>query len=171
MSDPAAQIAALYIAYQGRVFGLLYHITGNQAEAEDLTQEVFIRAFQALGHTQIDGRALGWLYAIARNLVRDAGRRQILWTAIAANLARERRVDRRTPDEALLRREQARDLLALLDSLRPEYRRVLLLTAAGVDIATTAQLLGRSPAAIKALRWRARQAAQRALRARLADYI
>jgi RNA polymerase sigma-70 factor, ECF subfamily len=171
MSDPATQIAALYTAYQGRVFGLLYHITGNQAEAEDLTQETFLRAFQALGHTQVDGHALRWLQFIARNLVRDRYRRQTLWAAIAADLAREGRIDRRTPDVTLLRREQARDLLALLDGLRPEYRRVLLLTAAGVDIATTARLLGRSPAAIKALRWRARQAAQRALRARLAEYV
>jgi RNA polymerase sigma-70 factor, ECF subfamily len=161
----ADTLAALYTAYQGQVFGFCYHLTGNQADAEDLTQETFLRALGALRHTQIDGRALRWLHFIARNLVRDAGRRQTRWTAIAAGLAREGRTSERPPDVALLRQEDARDLLALLEGLRPEYRRVLLLAAAGTDLTTTARLLGRSPGAIKALRWRARQAAQRALRA------
>ncbi len=54
--------------YQKRIFRLAYHIVRSGAEAEDVTQETFVRAYQALD--RFDGRSepFTWLYRIAVNL-------------------------------------------------------------------------------------------------------
>lgn len=54
--------------YQKRIFRLAYHLVRNGAEAEDVTQETFVRAYQALD--RFDGRSepFTWLYRIAVNL-------------------------------------------------------------------------------------------------------
>ncbi len=54
--------------YQKRIFRLAFHLVRSGAEAEDVTQETFVRAYQALG--RFDGRSepFTWLYRIAVNL-------------------------------------------------------------------------------------------------------
>ena len=54
--------------YQKRIFRLAFHLLRSGAEAEDVTQETFVRAYQAIG--RFDGRSepFTWLYRIAVNL-------------------------------------------------------------------------------------------------------
>ena len=54
--------------YQKRIFRLAFHLVRSGAEAEDVTQETFVRAYQAIG--RFDGRSepFTWLYRIAVNL-------------------------------------------------------------------------------------------------------
>ncbi len=61
--------------YQDRVFNLCWRMCGNRADAEDLTQEAFVRAIQAID--RFDGRAgvYTWLFRIAVNLVLSDRRR------------------------------------------------------------------------------------------------
>lgn len=63
-------------AYQNRVFGFIRRMVPIQDEAEDLTQEVFIRAYQHFAN--FDGRCSvkTWLFRIANNLCIDRARRQ-----------------------------------------------------------------------------------------------
>lgn len=58
--------------YQKRIFRLAFHLVRSGAEAEDVTQETFVRAYQALG--RFDGRSepFTWLYRIAVNLSLNA---------------------------------------------------------------------------------------------------
>ena len=56
--------------YQSRVYGLAYHITGNFADAEDLTQEAFIRAYLDLHQLQEPPKFANWLYQVTRNICR-----------------------------------------------------------------------------------------------------
>jgi RNA polymerase sigma-70 factor (ECF subfamily) len=60
--------AALVRRHQKRIFRLAVHLVRNGAEAEDVTQETFVRAYQALG--RFDGRSepFTWFYRIAVNL-------------------------------------------------------------------------------------------------------
>ncbi|HNQ22805.1 MAG TPA: sigma-70 family RNA polymerase sigma factor [Phycisphaerae bacterium] len=62
-------------AYSARLYGFLWRLTGNRAEAEDLVQEVFVRVVRAIGGYQEDGRFDAWLFRIAANLARDRIRR------------------------------------------------------------------------------------------------
>src|ERR1700728_3527847 len=71
-SDPQAQWVApswdeVVGAHSTRVYRLAYRLTGNQHDAEDLTQEVFVRVFRSLG-SYTPGTFEGWLHRITTNL-------------------------------------------------------------------------------------------------------
>ena len=53
--------------YHGKIYGLTYNMTSNREDAEDLTQEVFIKAFQALPRFKGKSSFYTWLYRIAVN--------------------------------------------------------------------------------------------------------
>lgn len=61
--------------HSGRVYRLAYRLTGNQHDAEDLTQEVFVRVFRSLS-TYTPGTFEGWLHRITTNLFLDMVRRK-----------------------------------------------------------------------------------------------
>lgn len=58
---------SLFLRYQQPVFRLAYRYTGNPDDAEDLTQEVFIRVFQRIGSFRFESSFSTWLYRIAAN--------------------------------------------------------------------------------------------------------
>ena len=61
--------------HSGRVYRLAYRLTGNVADAEDLTQEVFVRVFRSLDD-YVPGTFEGWLHRITTNLFLDGARRR-----------------------------------------------------------------------------------------------
>jgi RNA polymerase sigma-70 factor (ECF subfamily) len=61
--------------HSARVFRLAYRLTGNRHEAEDLTQEVFVRVFRSLDSFR-PGTFEGWLHRITTNLFLDQARRR-----------------------------------------------------------------------------------------------
>jgi len=58
----------MVIAYQHRVFGVALRMLGNAAEAEEMAQEVFLRAHRALGDFRGEAKLSTWLYTIASRL-------------------------------------------------------------------------------------------------------
>jgi RNA polymerase sigma-70 factor (ECF subfamily) len=67
-----AAFAALYDRHFDRVYRHIYYQVPNPADAEDIAQEVFIRAWKAIGkYRRIGAPFAAWLIAIARNLVID----------------------------------------------------------------------------------------------------
>lgn len=76
-----ADVAALYRAHRQPIFGYVYHKLGKfgttQEAIEDLTEEVFLRAIEAIcaGHGPTS-HVKGWLYRIAHNLVIDEYKRR-----------------------------------------------------------------------------------------------
>jgi RNA polymerase sigma-70 factor (ECF subfamily) len=67
-SGDSAAFGMLVRRYQRRIFRLAFHLVRSGAEAEDVTQETFVRAYQAID--RFDGRSepFTWLYRIAVNL-------------------------------------------------------------------------------------------------------
>ncbi|HSQ66268.1 MAG TPA: sigma-70 family RNA polymerase sigma factor [Polyangiaceae bacterium] len=57
--------------YERRVFGLVLRMIGQRAEAEDLTQEVFVQVFKAIGTFRGDSKLSTWIYRIAVNLCKN----------------------------------------------------------------------------------------------------
>jgi RNA polymerase sigma-70 factor (ECF subfamily) len=66
--DPKAE-RAIYDAHVDRVFRLAYRLTGDEALAEDLTQETFVRAFDRLDEFRGDSRLSTWLHTVATRTV------------------------------------------------------------------------------------------------------
>jgi RNA polymerase sigma-70 factor, ECF subfamily len=57
--------------YEHRVFGLVLRMIGSRAEAEDLSQEVFVQVFKAIGTFRGDSKLSTWIYRIAINLCKN----------------------------------------------------------------------------------------------------
>lgn len=70
------EFVGLVERYKGMVFSLAYRMTGNSWDAEDLSQEAFLRAYRNLGAFDKTRKFSTWLYTITLNLCRDRARRK-----------------------------------------------------------------------------------------------
>lgn len=116
-----------------RVYGLCYRFTGRDSEAQDLTQDVFLRVFRALASFRsAEGCFTTWLTRLTRNLLIDHYRRsrnQRVTDSIEEQLPRveEGFISVSRPDSALAGREASELLQAALGRLSPELRETIIL--------------------------------------------
>jgi RNA polymerase sigma-70 factor (ECF subfamily) len=110
-----------------RVYRLAYRLSGNQHDAEDLTQETFIRVFRSLQNYQ-PGTFEGWLHRITTNLFLDMVRRRgrIRMEALPEDYDRVPAEDP-NPEQIYHDSRLGPDLQAALDSLPPEFRAAVVL--------------------------------------------
>ena len=73
----------LYEMYRGRVFGTAYRMLSNRADAEDVTQDVFVKVFKKLKSFRGDSAVSTWIYRIAVNACLDFRRRRRLRQAVS----------------------------------------------------------------------------------------
>ena len=110
-----------------RVYRLAYRLTGNAHDAQDLTQDVFIRVFRSLdGYTP--GTFEGWLHRITTNLFLDRMRRaaRIRFEALPDDA--ERLTGREpSPEAALMADEFDPDVESALAALPPDFRAAVVL--------------------------------------------
>lgn len=114
--------------HSGRVYRLAYRLTGNQHDAEDLTQDAFIRVFKSLHRFQ-PGTFEGWLHRITTNLFLDgARRRQRIRFDGLSDAGAERLVGRDPqPAQALDDHGLDHDVAAALARLSPAFRAAVVL--------------------------------------------
>lgn len=110
-----------------RVYRLAYRLSGNQHDAEDLTQETFIRVFRSVQNYQ-PGTFEGWLHRITTNLFLDMVRRRtrIRMEALPEDYDRVP-ADDPNPEQVFHDSRLGPDLQAALDSLPPEFRAAVVL--------------------------------------------
>jgi RNA polymerase sigma-70 factor (ECF subfamily) len=117
--------AVLVDAYKGPVFSLALRMTGSIQDADDLTQESFLRAFQFLGRFRAGERFFPWLYTVSLNVIRNHLRK--------AKALPEETVGNEVPDatdprgDAANGREKGRRLQGYLLRLSVPVREVLVL--------------------------------------------
>lgn len=116
-----------------RVYGLCYRFTGRDSEAQDLTQDVFLRVYRALGSFRAsEGAFTTWLTRLTRNLLIDHYRRtrnERVTDSIEEQLPRveEGFVSVARPDSALAGREASQLLQGALNKLSPELRETIIM--------------------------------------------
>jgi RNA polymerase sigma-70 factor, ECF subfamily len=108
-----------------RIFRQIYHMVGNVADAQDLTQEAFIKALQRSDQLKETEKAAHWLSRIATNTALDFLRRHGRYTFCEIEDAPEYECE--SPEELLLRGEQRDYLEASLNVLTPRERAALVL--------------------------------------------
>lgn len=158
-------VVALYQRYVGEVYGFAYNQLGRVQDAEDATSETFLRLVGALD--AFDGRSSlrTWLYAIARNAVRDHWRRQQRRPQTVD--LDEARLAPEPPEPAAANRRATALGNAVMERLPERYRQVLSLRILeGRSVRETAQELGLSEGNVKVLQHRALHRA-----ARIADEL
>jgi RNA polymerase sigma factor (sigma-70 family) len=130
--------------HSARVYRLAYRLTGNRHDAEDLTQEVFVRVFRSLSSFQ-PGTFEGWLHRITTNLFLDQARRKqrIRFDALPEDFSDRLPGLLPTPDSEYVRDLFDADIESALAELSPEYRAaVVLCDVEGLSYEEIAQVLG-----------------------------
>jgi RNA polymerase sigma-70 factor (ECF subfamily) len=138
LSGDAAAWEELVRMHTRRVYALCYRFTGRESEAQDLTQDVFLRVFRALGSFRSnEGSFTTWLARLTRNLLIDHYRRtrnERVTDSIEEQLPRiegGRAGDGisapKRPDSAVAGREASELLQAALGKLSPELRETIIL--------------------------------------------
>jgi RNA polymerase sigma-70 factor (ECF subfamily) len=114
--------------HSARVYRLAYRLTGNVPDAEDLTQEVFVRVFRSLP-SYTPGTFEGWLHRITTNLFLDMARRKqrIRFEGLGEDAAGRLSGDELTPAQAFDARHLDGDVQDALAALAPEYRAAVVL--------------------------------------------
>lgn len=147
---------AVIDAHYGSVYRLLVFLTREASLAEDLTQEVFIAAWRALGG--FDGRASikTWLYRIAYNTFVDAQRRRARQAVCAEALGRHCADGTCDPVSELVAAEDVVRIRKTLEMLDEDDRSVLVLHyVEGLSYREMANALGRPSGTVKWLTGRA----------------
>jgi RNA polymerase sigma-70 factor (ECF subfamily) len=151
--EDARAFGRLYERYLPRVYRYLRVRTPTAEDADDLVQQVFLRAYAALPRYQERGAPFAaWLFRIARNVASDAGRRRrdhVAWDGLPDVPCD---ADGDDPESQVLRRETAGQIRTLLARLDPGKRELLALRfAAGLSSREIGAVTGKSEAAIKKL--------------------
>lgn len=114
--------------HSARVYRLALRLTGNAHDAEDLTQDVFVRVFRSL-HRFEPGTFEGWLHRITTNLFLDQARRRqrIRFDGLTDGAQERLAGSERAPGEQLADAGMDHDVAAALADLSPEFRACVVL--------------------------------------------
>ncbi len=126
----------LVTQHRGRVYGMVINMVKNEADAWDLSQEVFLKAWKALPRFEARSQFSTWLYRITHNTVYDWMRKKKVSfsgefndellsqdTIAAGTVSKPQKHDR--PDQALARSELRLKIQKAINSLSPEHCEVI----------------------------------------------
>jgi RNA polymerase sigma-70 factor (ECF subfamily) len=177
MTD-AQQFEEFLRNYQNMVFSTAMRLLVNQADAEDITQEVFLRAYERFADLRDNPRAGGWLKAVATNLsLNHLSRYRARWSFFS-ELSRGNETDEErelpfpaeTDPELLLASDRHALLEQALAKLPPAQRvPIVLYHLEGLRYEEIAEKLGVSLGKVKTDIFRGREALRRRLRLRLEE--
>jgi RNA polymerase sigma-70 factor (ECF subfamily) len=175
----AQQFEAFLHNYQNMVFSTAMRLLANQAEAEDVSQEVFLRAYERFGELRDSPTAGGWLKTVATNLsLNHLSRYRSRWSFFSDMIHgsdddEEREVEFAAPDdtqEAIEAADRREIVERALQSL-PSAQRVplVLYHLEGLQYDEIARKLGVSMGKVKTDIFRGREALRKKLRLKLAE--
>ena len=169
-SGDEAAYAALIERYQGPVHGFVFRSVADIETAKDLTQEVFVKAWFALGRVQERARFSTWLFQIAANLCRDHAKSKATRNSRMTNPMVRERDDGSTeerdfvhpglsPDKQAETNETMATLHRAIGALPVDLREAFILGAVDqLPHKEISSILGISPKAVEVRIYRARKA-------------
>lgn len=159
--------------YRGRIYAMTLNMTGNDADAWDLSQEVFIKSWRSLPRFEARSQFFTWLYRITHNVFIDFVRKRKIQgpefndelgnvPAAGAPTAPRRAPE---PDRAMENRELGVRIKKALEQLSPEHRTVVLLKEVdGLSYQEIADTVGCAPGTVMSRLFNARKRLQEMLR-------
>ncbi len=156
--------------YKGPIYALIFRSVGNEALAQDLLQEAFVRCYFGIGKFKPKAKFVTWLYAIAINLCRDHARsRRHKESMLTDSFGEISEMEKLTgghersvlPDKELERRETLEALESAIGQLPHDLKTAFIMfSIEGRSQADCAELLGVSPKAVETRVYRAKKVLQ-----------
>ncbi|MBS1251751.1 MAG: ECF RNA polymerase sigma factor SigW [Anaerolineales bacterium] len=164
--DPEA-FAELYDLYVDKIYNYVYHKVGNTTEAEDLTAQVFTKAWGAIGGYEWQGYSFSpWLFRIAHNLVVDYHRARRPTVVLDVLETRPDLVgsEESRPEQILQSMMTMERVREAIGELTEEQQTVIVLRfIEGYSTADIARIMGKRRGAIRGLQFRGLKALRKIL--------
>ncbi|MGB4595643.1 MAG: sigma-70 family RNA polymerase sigma factor [Anaerolineaceae bacterium] len=130
-----------------RVYKFLYSKVNSLAEAQDLTSQTFLKAWQAYPTLRDPDRFIPWIFTIARNQANDHYRQHKHMEVLLDEFAPDPQAN---PVQIAIQKERSQELSKLISILNEDDRELLYLRYQGeITFREIAQVLGRSESAVK----------------------
>lgn len=121
--------------FKNRVFGMAYKFTNNYDEAQDLSQDIFLKIYKEIGSFRFESKLSTWIYRISINTCLDWKRKnskvKILSTSIVNDddeaIELDIKDDNPLPDEAFIQSENQREVHELVSELPDKYKTVIIM--------------------------------------------
>ncbi len=160
----------LVTRYRDRVFSLAYHMLQNAFEADDVAQEVFVKAYRNLGKFRQEASLFTWLYRIAVNEIytrtKKTSRRRALYENALQESSRLHATPLASPEDLAQSGELKEMILKAINQLDPRFRQVLILKELeGLEVGEVARILGLPEGTVKSRLFRAREDLKRIIQA------
>jgi RNA polymerase sigma-70 factor, ECF subfamily len=152
----------LFNQYQAQIYNYIYRLMGSAEDANDMTQDTFLKAYLALSKTSQDLRVGAWLYRIATNVCLDELRHRKLikwqpWETFVAAF-HPTQVAKDSPERDCINRENSEEVQLIFAQMHPKYRMCLILREYhDLSYDEIAEVLNTTRAAVKSLLFRARE--------------
>ncbi|HHY83600.1 MAG TPA: sigma-70 family RNA polymerase sigma factor [Clostridiales bacterium] len=124
----------LISTYEKKIYNYCLRMTNSREDAEDLTQEVFVRVYKSIKTFKGSSQLATWIYRIAHNVCIDKYRKSkasVVSISQLKNQEDEREIElpsrSPSPEDHVIRSEQQKLLLQCINRLKPEYRSVIIL--------------------------------------------
>jgi len=164
--------AQVYERYERQVFRYAYHLLGHRDDADDIKQETFLKAYQAIGSFRSEASLQTWLLKICGNLCRDRikswDRRKVIYDSTLREESLGQHAIGEDPLEIVERRQMTETIFKALRGLPPAQRELIVLhEVEDLSYEEIANILGCTRTSVKLRLFRAR----RSLKERVASLL
>ncbi|GKU80794.1 RNA polymerase sigma factor [Niallia sp. NCCP-28] len=122
-----SSIVAIYKNHYLDVYRFLVCFTGNQNDAEDLTQEVFIRVLKSLPSFNGENNLKTWIFSIAKHTAVDHYRKKRFYSIFKDGFFKQLESKEKKPDEEMEMNAMKKMVHESVAKLKPNYRAVVIL--------------------------------------------
>ena len=123
------RMGLLFERYHRQLYGFLYHMTYHREASEDMVQQVFYKMLKYRHNYTGSGEFIHWMYAIARNVIKDQGKRKkLLMAADSVDEMADRLTGHSNIEDQLHKKQEAEVLKLAMRKLTDDEREILSLS-------------------------------------------
>lgn len=149
MESEMFNFEVIYDTYYRDVYHFALYYTNNRQEAEDITQETFIKVMKHLGSLNNPERLKTWIFSIVKNTAIDLKRKQ-KFVHYLPDWLYEKASDEKTPEAQTIQKNDWSELQVALLKLKPQFRTVMILRGLkDLTIKETAEIMGCSETKVR----------------------
>jgi RNA polymerase sigma-70 factor, ECF subfamily len=149
VNDKELDINEIYDCYYRDIYHFALYFTNNKQEAEDITQETFIKIMKSIGSLKDPAKLKTWILSIAKNTAMDLHRKR-KFVSLFPDWVFEKEKDSFTPEDRLIQKGEWNELQNAMLKLKHQYRTVVILRGLKeLSIKETAEILGCSETKVR----------------------